>query len=842
MQRKLLFTFRALLMSLCSILALQSYAQIDYQVGTGTTANSGTGVPSPFHDYWDGDRHQFLFRASELQAAGMGAGAILGIKWDVQGLNGQGPIPGYEINIFATSANDLASNWATPIGTPQAVLASGTYTVTTGINSFPFSTPFIWNGTDNIVIQTCHGVAGRCGGFTRNASVNYNAPGFTCSRYRQSDCAGNLCNSTTGSGLTNRPNTIFTYGLPCDDTPFTTIVGPDKICPNRSFDLRPGDYYSGANFLWEFSNDGTTWANYTGSVTVSGQITDNIVAPKWYRLTVTCQSNTNLSYTTPPYKVDIAPFYYCYCQQEPAADTGANLGNLTVINSNQLDTILAKDELFTGTGTPVYGNNNAEETYTPYHDSLQWPCLYRDTNYIYHISQIHSGNTFIEGVLQAYIDYNRDGQYNPNTERLFVKAFDGTGTPPHVIKISATVPSNAQIGPTGLRLVLSADTINGGPCGTFNGAGEVEDYIVEICYEPCSTAVNAGIVVSTDSAMCTGYEYKLTDTTYDRMLSGFNRAWQVSGDNVNWQNIPSSLNKDTLQRVFQGQPLYYRLRTICTPTNDTNYSQATLINDKPGYKCYCYSKAIGGLNVDTSDIGGVTIAGYTSNVGGPHLRNAKAVRPRTDYTDNTPIEMFIDSTYQFSLYHIMPVREHGDAKITVFMDFDNNHEFDIPEERIFTGFTTIGNHTLIDNVVIPKNAITDVPTGLRVIVNNDVGPNIASDEGCGGYMSGETEDYIMVFRKKYPTDINGIGALTGFNVHPNPTTGRFNINFSTNAAVDQVQVRVTNVTGQLVDQQVYEYNGGVFNREMDMGDQPAGVYFVELQANGQRLLQKLVVQ
>jgi hypothetical protein len=419
---------------------------------------------------------------------------------------------------------------------------------------------------------------------------------------------------------------------------------------------------------------------------------------------------------------------------------------------------------------------------------------------------------------------------------------DGLNTNPHIVQVTTTVPSTAEIGPTGLRVIISKDTVKAAPCDTISGGGEVEDYIVEICHRPCNGAVNAGVVVSTDTSMCTGYEYTLTDTTYEKQRSGFMRSWQISGDNSNWINIPNSANKDTLERIFLGQPLYYRLRTICTPTHDTNYSAGTLINTKPGYKCYCYSKAVGGQNYDSSDIGGVTIANYSSNAGGPHLLNALAVKPRTDFTDITPIDLFIDSVYQFSVFHTMPVVEHGDAKVTIFMDFNNNHKYDIPEERIYTGYTAIGNHTLIDNVIIPQKAITDVPTGMRVIINNDVGPNVPSDSACGPYTSGETEDYVLIFRKPWPAGINGQGTLTGFNVHPNPTSGKFYVQFSTQAEVKDVQVRVTNVTGQLIQQQQYEYQGGMFYQELNMTNQPAGVYFVELQAEGVRLMKKLIVR
>src|SRR5690606_35658105 len=149
--------------------------------------------------------------------------------------------------------------------------------------------------------------------------------------------------------------------------------------------------------------------------------------------------------------------------------------------------------------------------------------------------------------------------------------------------------------------------------------------------------------------------------------------------------------------------------------------------------------------------------------------------------------IYTDSAYQFSAYHTMPEEEHGDDKVTNFMDFNNNDQYDIPKERIYTGYTSIGYHTLLDNVVVPQNAITDAPTGMRINFENNEGPNIPSDEGCGPYTSGETEDYILVFRKHWRAGITEAQKLSGFNVHPNPTTGKFYLQFSTQADIDEVK-------------------------------------------------------
>lgn len=638
----------------------------------------------------------------------------------------------------------------------------------------------------------------------------------------------------------------FFAGTPCTDTPKTTLEGPTNACFNRPYTIKPATIFADANFDWEYSFNGLSWSKYTGPVdAITGGIYDSTIVPKWYRLTITCQVNQALKYTLPIFKVNMAPFYYCYCINSVKSDEGNDIGNITLKSGAKLDTVYNKAVLTTGTGLPEYNNNFAKRKYSSYIDSLGWPCLYRDTAYTLYVSQIHSGTSFQGGFVQAYIDFNRDGLYDPLTEKITTQSFNGSSSTPNAVQLTFTVPADtnkSKLGPTGMRVILSESPITGAPCDTIDGGGEVEDYVVTLCPKPCTGPVDGGIVVSTDTGMCKDYEYTVTDTTYSREVSAFSRAWQVSGDNISWTNVINSLNKDTLQRVFDGQPLYYRLRTICQPTHDTAYSPATLVNVKPTYKCYCYSKAIGGLGFDSSDIGGFAVGPYSNNAGGPHLLNMNARYPRTDYTDLSPIELYTDSVYSFLVYHTMPVVEHGDAKVTIFMDFDNNHQYDIPEERVYTGFTAIGNHTLAEKISIPFRAITDLPTGMRIILNNNVGPNVPSDEACGGYTSGETEDYIVIFRDKRKVSIENIHSLEALNVYPNPASGSFNVQFAGHEKVADVNIRLTNVTGQLILERNFTHNGGLFNENIDITSCSSGVYFVEVTANGEKYTRKLTIR
>ncbi|RYE17377.1 MAG: T9SS type A sorting domain-containing protein, partial [Sphingobacteriales bacterium] len=195
----------------------------------------------------------------------------------------------------------------------------------------------------------------------------------------------------------------------------------------------------------------------------------------------------------------------------------------------------------------------------------------------------------------------------------------------------------------------------------------------------------------------------------------------------------------------------------------------------------------------------------------------------------------------FSVFHTQFNRTHGDAKITVFVDFNNNKQYDIPEERIYTGFTSVGDFNLMGQVVIPNTVIVNVPTGMRVILNNDVSPNMPSDSACGEYTSGETEDYIVKFLRRFPATVNEIATLNNVSLYPNPTSGRFTIGFNNNKA-GEVKIRVSNVTGQQLLNEVYTEQAGSHSHELDLGGRARGVYFVELEANGIKTTHRLVLQ
>ncbi|RYE22391.1 MAG: T9SS type A sorting domain-containing protein [Sphingobacteriales bacterium] len=625
--------------------------------------------------------------------------------------------------------------------------------------------------------------------------------------------------------------------IPCA-TINTSVDGPTPICKNKTFTLNLTNnlhIYSGLTYQWQSSINNSSWTNVTGATTYS--LSDAITSPKYYRAVVTC-SGSGQVFTTASKFIDTANFYLCYCEGSTATtpNSPTDIGNVQVITYPKGDTLLNN-----GNRIPTFSNSSANKFYSDFRRELTPIPMYGDSSYRIRLSQVSTNTTLPSARAAVYIDYNRNRSFEPR-ERILLESTSITPPFPGMVtdtfKLPMNIDSTHWYGITGMRVILVTGATDPDTCMSYLD-GETEDYLVDLRFPPCNGAPSAGAIEG-DTSMCIGYDYFLTDSTYQKKTYGLSRIWEESGDNVTWNEIPTSVNKDTIIRVFSGQPVYYRVKIKCSQTGDSTYTTVHKVNVKPSYKCYCHSQSIGGAE-DSSDVGGFTLADFAYNYGGSHLGNPRSWHKRQDFTDWKEIVMFVDSVYDFSVFHTQINRTHGDAKVTVFVDFNNNKQYDIPEERIYTGFTTVGNFNMMGQVIMPNTVITDVPTGMRVIVNNDVAPNVQSDSACGEYASGETEDYIVKFVRRFPATVNDVITLNNVSMYPNPTSGKFTIGFNNNKA-GEVKIRVSNVTGQQLLSEVYKEQAGSHSLELDLGGRARGVYFVELEANGIKTTRRLVLQ
>lgn len=125
---------------------------------------TSTDPVTPFSGDVDGAKLRNVYLAAELKASGLVAGKpINALAFNVTSKNSTTPFYGYTVkmaNVQASVLNEYKD------GTGFVTVYTGDYSVKTGLNTLKFSTPFVWDGTSNIIIETCFD----------NSSLGTNAP------------------------------------------------------------------------------------------------------------------------------------------------------------------------------------------------------------------------------------------------------------------------------------------------------------------------------------------------------------------------------------------------------------------------------------------------------------------------------------------------------------------------------------------------------------------------------------------------------------------------------------------------------------------------------------------
>lgn len=174
-------------------------------LGTGTSVN-GTTSSSPVNIWYRRCVNQTVYTVAELNAAGItGPATIRQLGYYVT----QAPIyaiPGYQISMKHTTANNANGNLE---GGYTVVKSASDYSPAAGgWDLINLTTPFVWNGTQNIVVRVCwsqvqpnYNASGQC-------RVYSTANGY---RYRWDDNAGGACGLVPNTTTTNKPQIHFIF-------------------------------------------------------------------------------------------------------------------------------------------------------------------------------------------------------------------------------------------------------------------------------------------------------------------------------------------------------------------------------------------------------------------------------------------------------------------------------------------------------------------------------------------------------------------------------------------------------------------------------------------------------
>ena len=279
------------------------------QLGFGTAANSTTSYPAIYSNWYQNARHQILYRASELIAAGVQAGKISSISWNISSISGTTAYPNFTIKMKCTSAQDLTSTAFDNTALTQVYFAP-TANISVGWNTYNFATAYEWDGVSNILIDVCTSLTS---GFTNNSSSPYTPTTFNSVRWFNSDPTVACMTTNASNGFA--PNTTFR--------------------PNIRFGNCGAS--NPASYTVAVSSNGTITANYSNdSIRIAPTFTVPPTAPGIvvYTISVTnpvgnCVTSQTLAILYPPLATTVVatPTTFTLCEGANTTFTASGAAN-----------------------------------------------------------------------------------------------------------------------------------------------------------------------------------------------------------------------------------------------------------------------------------------------------------------------------------------------------------------------------------------------------------------------------------------------------------------------------------------------------------------------------------
>jgi hypothetical protein len=469
-------------------LPLQSFT-----LGTGTMVNTNTTYPTPYGNWYWGNREQYLLLASELSALGMVAGEIASVAFDVVTPQGVG-LQGFTIKMGHTSVSSMTTTFQTsPMTT---VYTHPAYVDVAGWNVHNFSTPFQWNGTSNVLVEVCFNNSS----YTYNGVVRQTATPFVSVTRYNSDAA-TVCTQATGSTVSQRPNMrivaggdgcasarvplqVFVSGQQACDVGVTSILEPMtavNLGSQENIKLRVNNFGTSAqsNIPVNFKVDNLP--------TITETITATIPANGYLDYTFVAKANMSVAGNT----YQLKAWTGLSCDATPQNDTMWK--SATHLLPNYCNST-ATSALYSEITNVILGTMNHTSTasgamYTNHSAVAVPPMLSPGVSYPMSItSSFAPGTTTVYTCwTKAWIDFNRDGVFDPATEEIF-----NTGTTNNnTVTANIQVPLTAMTGNTVMRVVLNQTSSMTAvtPCNTYT-YGETEDYMVMIAPQaPCDAGV-----------------------------------------------------------------------------------------------------------------------------------------------------------------------------------------------------------------------------------------------------------------------------------------------------------------------------------------------------------------
>ncbi|MEL1242899.1 T9SS type A sorting domain-containing protein [Flavobacterium sp. DGU11] len=186
-------------------------------IGTATTNTTNTEELTAFNNRRQNYKSQTIYTAAELHAAGLQAGNILSVTYNVFAVSATSVTnTNYTVKMGATTLTSFPNTTYLSEASFTTVYGPVTQTHTAGLNAITFTSPYPWDGVSNIVVSVS--MAGVDGLY--NAQTYYTDLGANTTLYNYDNLT-----ATTGTTSTKRLNLGFGgfVGGPMTWTPATNL-------------------------------------------------------------------------------------------------------------------------------------------------------------------------------------------------------------------------------------------------------------------------------------------------------------------------------------------------------------------------------------------------------------------------------------------------------------------------------------------------------------------------------------------------------------------------------------------------------------------------------------------
>lgn len=240
------------------------------QASQNTASTTSAGYPAPYTAYYGGQRMQMLIKASELTAAGFVSGSKLtNIQFPVVSLgSGWGStitsLQSFQMSIGTTSLTTLSSFQT---GLTQVISPANFTPVAGYTNTHTFSTPFTWDGTSNIIIET-----------TFSNNISGDATTLVTQYYSPTSYQSTIvyrADSKTAATVAGTTTVSFSYSARPDFKLNGTSQSPITWTPTTGLYTNAAGTtaYTGTNLATVYAAPTATSTVYTATATAAGGCT-----------------------------------------------------------------------------------------------------------------------------------------------------------------------------------------------------------------------------------------------------------------------------------------------------------------------------------------------------------------------------------------------------------------------------------------------------------------------------------------------------------------------------------------------------------------------------------------